>query len=467
MIRGSAFMILKIQLSKKQLYMIIFIASISILLILLSIYFKSHFYPGTIINEIDVSYQTTKTAQKNLTQGASSYELKLIERSKEIELIKGSEINLKLNKNNMVLKAKEDQNRTWWMVSLLKQKDSKSGNAFTYDEELLQKRMKILNCTDNSKITEPKNATLVYSNGAYEIVKEIYGNKVNKKILEARIKDALCNGKSELNLKKSNCYVDPKIKWNSKKITDTKELLETYIHSKIIYHYRNGGTIVDKNMISQWIKLDNDLNVTFDMVKIMDFVIALADHYNTCGKTRDFITSNGAKIKIGGGDYGWKVDVRNEINELTEAIKKGEIIEKDPRYSQIAATHDLNDIGLTYVEIDLTKQHLWYYLSGVLIAQGDVVTGNISNGNKTPEGIYSLKYKVKNAVLRGSNYTTKVTFWMPFNGNIGIHDALWRTQFGRDIYRTSGSHGCINASYKLAETLYNNISAGIPIVCYY
>lgn len=460
-------MIIKIQLSKKQLYIIIFITSISIMLILLSIFFKSHFYPGTIINEIDVSYQTTKTAQNSLAQGAASFELILKERGNEIESVKGSEIDLKLNKNKVVLNTKKEQNKTWWIISLLKQKNLKTGNAFTYNEDLLQRRMEKLNCTDSSKIIEPKNATLTYSNGTYYIVKEIYGNKINKEVLDASIKDALRNGKSELNLKKSNCYVNPTIKWNSKKITDTKELLENYIQSKIIYQYRNGGTIVDKNMISQWIKLDNDLNVTFDMVKIMDFVIALADHYNTCGKDRDFITSNGAKIQIGGGDYGWKVDVRNEINDLTESIKKGKIVVKEPRYSQIAATHELNDIGLTYVEIDLTKQHLWYYQAGVLVAQGDVVTGNISNGDKTPEGIYSLKYKVKNAVLRGSNYTTKVTYWMPFNGNIGIHDALWRTQFGRDIYRTRGSHGCINATYKLAETLYNSISAGTPIVCYY
>ena len=60
-----------------------------------------------------------------------------------------------------------------------------------------------------------------------------------------------------------------------------------------------------------------------------------------------------------------------------------------------------------------------------------------------------------------------VDFWMPFNGNIGIHDASWRTEFGKNIYMTNGSHGCVNSPYELANTIFDNIEAGTPIVCYY
>lgn len=56
---------------------------------------------------------------------------------------------------------------------------------------------------------------------------------------------------------------------------------------------------------------------------------------------------------------------------------------------------------------------------------------------------------------------------MPFNGGIGIHDASWRNEFGGNIYKTNGSHGCVNAPYALASTIYNNISAGVPVVLYY
>ena len=127
----------------------------------------------------------------------------------------------------------------------------------------------------------------------------------------------------------------------------------------------------------------------------------------------------------------------------------------------------MNDIGLTYVEINLTKQHLWFYKDGTLIVQGAVVTGNVKKGYKTPEGVYSLKYRIRNAVLKGENYEAKVSYWMPFNNDIGIHDAPWRSGFGGNIYLTRGSHGCVNAPFKLAETLFKNITVGTPIVCYY
>ena len=56
---------------------------------------------------------------------------------------------------------------------------------------------------------------------------------------------------------------------------------------------------------------------------------------------------------------------------------------------------------------------------------------------------------------------------MPFNGNIGLHDAIWRDSFGSDIYKKSGSHGCINMPYLKAKELYGEIAKGTPVICYY
>lgn len=56
---------------------------------------------------------------------------------------------------------------------------------------------------------------------------------------------------------------------------------------------------------------------------------------------------------------------------------------------------------------------------------------------------------------------------MPFYGNVGIHDATWRSSFGGNIYKTDGSHGCVNAPLYLAKTIYANIESGTPVICYY
>ena len=115
----------------------------------------------------------------------------------------------------------------------------------------------------------------------------------------------------------------------------------------------------------------------------------------------------------------------------------------------------------------MTKQKVYYIENNNVEYECDCVTGNVSNGNKTPEGIFGVTYKTKNAILRGADYASHVNYWMPFNRNIGLHDATWRGKFGGEIYKTRGSHGCVNLSKASAAYLYEKVEEGFPIICYY
>ena len=156
-----------------------------------------------------------------------------------------------------------------------------------------------------------------------------------------------------------------------------------------------------------------------------------------------------------------------EAIELAEMIENGESGERTPVYYQTAASYETPDYGNTYVEINLTAQHLFFYQDGTLILESDFVSGNASRGYDTPAGVYSITYKQRNATLTGENYETPVSYWMPFNGNIGMHDASWRSSFGGDIYKTNGSHGCINLPVSVAQELYGYVEKGTPVICYY
>jgi hypothetical protein len=110
---------------------------------------------------------------------------------------------------------------------------------------------------------------------------------------------------------------------------------------------------------------------------------------------------------------------------------------------------------------------MWYYKDGALLVETPVVTGNVSAGNASPEGVFCLVGKEENATLVGEDYQTPVSYWMPFYGGVGIHDAdSWRSTYGGEIYLTSGSHGCINTPTSQAAIIYRNIEIGTPIVCY-
>jgi hypothetical protein len=158
----------------------------------------------------------------------------------------------------------------------------------------------------------------------------------------------------------------------------------------------------------------------------------LSKKYDTVGVARKFKTSLGNIIDVEGGLYGWKIDKESEAKALIENIKFGKVIEKEPIYIQKSLPRE-DEIGNTYLEINITRQHLWFYKDGKLVVQGSVVTGNPNRGNATVTGIYMLTYKEKNVYLTGPGYKVQVTYWMPFFGNMGVHDASWRHSFGGKI----------------------------------
>jgi len=445
------------------------IISICTLLVIyfgMSMYFINHFYFGSSINCINVSGEIVEDVNKQMASELQTYTLNIRESGGRNEQIRADEIGLKYNTDGQFKALKDKQNSYKWILAVFDTQDCKMIEGVKYNKDLLKKRVDKLACFDSANIIEPKNPTFRYTKNGYIIVREVNGNKVNKDVLYDHVAGAILKEKTTIELESINCYVKPKYTLNSKKIIDTKNEINKYVFSKITYNFGKDKELLDGSTINKWLTVDDNLEVTFNEKGVKNYIDVISTKYNTIGKSRNFVTSSGKTINIGGGDYGWSINKVKETQTLIAAIKKGKTIVKEPSYIQTAMTHSNNDMGNTYVEIDLTAQHLWFYKNGSLIVQGDVVTGNVSSNHSTPGGIYSLKYKEKNAVLRGQGYASPVTFWMPFNGGIGIHDASWRSVFGGKIYKSSGSHGCINSPYYLAKAIFDNIEPGISVVCY-
>ncbi|MGH4117471.1 L,D-transpeptidase family protein [Clostridium sp.] len=426
----------------------------------------NHFYFGSSINCISVSGENVEVANEKLASQLHTYALNLIERGGKKEQIRGDEVGLSYNSDGQFNNFKNKQNPYKWVLAVFNREDSQMTEGVKYDKLLLKKRLDTLSCFDSSNIVEPKNASFKYTDKGYEIVAEVDGTKVSSDILYDSVTAAILKEETTIDLESINCYVKPTFTSNSQKTIDALNILNKYVFSKITYTFGEHKEILDGSTINKWLTVDENLKVTFNEDEVKNYVDVLSKNHNTIGDMRNFTTSQGKTKNVGGGDYGWSINKVNETSALITALKEGKTIKKDPEYIQTAVSHGNNDIGNTYVEIDLTNQHLWFYKNGSLISQGDIVTGNVSSNHKTPSGIYKLKYKQKDAVLRGADYAAPVTFWMPFNGGIGIHDANWRSSFGGKIYKTSGSHGCINSPHYLAKAIFDNIEPGTPIVCY-
>ena len=77
---------------------------------------------------------------------------------------------------------------------------------------------------------------------------------------------------------------------------------------------------------------------------------------------RVFKSTARGKVNVYGGNYGYLINQKSEVKQLTKDLKSGKDVTREPVYAQKGAGRNGNDdISDTYVEVDLTKQHMWYY----------------------------------------------------------------------------------------------------------
>jgi len=439
--------------------------SIILLYLLLSLYFINHFFLGTTINGVNVSLKSRRAAEGMLMDHVQEYSLTLIERNGKKELITGRQIGLRLNESINIGEIFRLQNQLLWPVMLFKRSDYNIRDLILYDEALLRERIDQLDCL-NKAVIEPRDVSFVYKNGVYIMQKEAAGNKLNKERLNELIYKSIQAGNAELDLEKEDCYYKPRFTHKDKKAQDSLNTLNKYVSAWIKYKFENRYELVDGNVISRWLIVDDKLDVSINRKAVRDYIKWLANKYDTVGISRSFKSSTGRTIEVTGGLYGWKIDQEAEIKALIKNIEQADKIIKEPVYEQKAVSRGEDDIGNSYIEINITRQYLWFYKDGRCIVQGAVVTGNPNRGNATVTGTYFVVYKEKDAVLTGPGYEAKVSYWMPFFGNMGLHDARWRSAFGGEIYKRNGTHGCVNAPVGLAKKIFENIKEGIPVIIY-
>ncbi len=456
----------RIRKKKIMKWSVISVASLLLIYLGVSAYFVKHFYFGTTINTIAVSGKTVEAVNEELAADTEKYTLTLEGRDGVKEEISASEMGIKYNSQDKVQELIDSQNPFKWIVGIFSKTDSQISDMFSFDEKLLKESVDKLSYFDKAKIIEPKSASLKRTDKGYEIIKEVKGNKINRDVLYEQIVSAILDEKQVLSLEDVNCYENPKYTSDSKEVIEAQASLNKYIGVTVTYNFTEGKEVLNGATINNWLKIDDNFKVSFDE-EVKSYINKLGNTYDTLGKPRDFKTTSGRTVKVSGGYYGVSINRTKETQELINIIKEGKSISRKPIYSQNEEENSGNGIGNTYVEIDLTNQHMWFYKNGKLITHGNVVTGNADSKHSTPAGLYKITYKQKNAILRGPGYAAPVSFWMPFNGDIGIHDATWRSSFGGNIYKNDGSHGCVNSPYGVAEAIFNSIQAGDPVVCYH
>ena len=203
-------------------------------------------------------------------------------------------------------------------------------------------------------------------------------------------------------------------------MTKNCDLINKLTDVVITYDFDDCTETVDRDMIKNWLTTDENGLYTLDKKQIEAYISELAAKYDTVGTERTFNTYDGREITVSGGNYGWQIDQKAELKELTELIKNGETQVREPVYSHEGLVRKTNDIGYTYIEIDLTAQRMVFYKDGTPTADAQIVSGNPFVPNcATPVGCYTTGEMKSGCTVNGEDYPSAVNYWIPFDGNLG------------------------------------------------
>lgn len=457
-------------IDKKKIIMIV-ATVVGVLLVVylgLSVYFMDHFYFRSKIGNVDVSGRSAKAAEETVQKALNEYELVITERDGTTDSIIGRDIQLSMDWKQKPLAYIEGQNGFDWVIKLFIPDKHKMSGTIMMNEEKLFVEFSNLSCMDEKKQILPVDAKAsdYDKKTGYQLVKSIPGTAVEYGVFYNKIKEKISSLDTKIDMVEDICYVQPKVTDDNEKLLAAIKQLNKCLKAKITYQVGNSTQVLDSTIFQPWLYVNENLDASVNDEALTFYVKCLASMYNTCYDAKKFMTSYGKEITITNSHYGWKVDNNLEKLAIVLDIMSGEEITRDLNYSMVASSHEGNDYGNSYVEINLTAQHLFVYMDGQLVLESDFVSGDLKNNWGSPTGIWGLTYKTKNATLRGDNYATPVDFWMPFAGNVGMHDATWRKAFGGSIYKRDGSHGCINLPWSKAKQIYEYVQQGFPVLVY-
>lgn len=445
-----------------------------------SYYYSNKFFEGTYINGINCSNKTAYEVEQLIASSVEDYSIEVAARNQETQTISGSQINYRYMSDGEVLNLLKQQKPYKWVCGFMETRSYTTQENVTFDKSLLQSEVKALSCAQAENQVEPENAYVALDGSEFTIVPETEGSKLKVKEAYKALDAAISGSQTSIDLGSTpDVYAVAAVTSDDPTLQATKDAYNNYTKASITYTFGDQTVTLDGNTLKDWLQFDDKGQLVQDDASftqhIRDYVAQLASEHDTVGTTRSFNTTSGRTVSVYGSAYGWKIDQESEVAQLTDEIRTGTQTTREPIYSMRANAYGYNDIGSTYIEVDMTDQHMYYYQSGSIIFDSDIVSGDIRYDDRaTPPGIFTLYYKKSPDVLRGEKkpdgtyeYETPVTYWMPFNGGIGFHDATWQDYFGGDRYTYAGSHGCINMPLDAAATLYSIIDTNVPIVCFY
>lgn len=442
--------------------------------------YKDTFMPGIFMNGCYAADRTPEELNEELKQNTECPEFKITDKDRNVYTFSLEEIQYVQDYLAQIKRIHASQSvlrfAGWFVGEEITFDEITLEPETSYDETVLQDYLDDAEYLKDNSDPKGKVVEIRRDRNGYYLYDETRNLLSHEKAVEV-IKDALSKGIFEVDLYEQGCYIEVDHTGQMKKTLEQWEKLSAYVESNIQYDFGSLKETVGTPEISNFIAVDENGDFLYDESgsfyldeqKVKEYVKTLAEKYDTVNQPRKFRTTRGDTVTIDTGTYGFKLDEKSETEYLMKVIGRHNQLTRKPKFTHTNYTgrYDLNDIGDTYIEVDMTNQMLYYYVNGRRVIDTPVVTGNTSLGRGTPQKVCYVYSKERNRILRGEGYASFVSYWMPVYGGVGIHDASWRGSFGGKIYKTNGSHGCINTPTKEVSKLYEMVEIGTPVIIFY
>ena len=442
--------------------------------------FRDTFIPGTVINGVDASGLTVSEMEEVF----GDYGLILKFRDGKDLAVSNDEIDYHYVSDGTLDALMQQQNPYLWGAGLFRKNSHEINEKKEYSKEKL---LAILNAApqmNESNMIAPEDAHLDYVDGTFTVIPEVEGTTLDPELVRSTVITAVDKEIGSVDLGNTEgIYSYPEIRKDDEDLGEEAEQLNELAGGRVVYKLPGGATkVLDGPILKDWLEVDDEGDYYRDDDVwdecLEEYVKELAEEVDTVYKEHAFTTHDGDEIMVPGkGYYGYRIDKTKEEEQLWEELDENEQVEREPVYrrTEAAEPDDNHGFGSSYVEVDLSKQHLWIYENGEVVLETDVVSGLNDKEHRTPAGAYFAYDKKTDTVLRGDKqddgewgYETPVDYWIRLTDTgIGLHDADWRYSFGGNIWKWNGSHGCVNIPPKVMPTIYELVYENMPVVVHY
>ena len=411
------------------------------------------FPENTVIAGVDVAGLTKEEAWIKVEEAAAGYILNLNVDGNEVT-IPAKDMGLSCSKKDFMAAADAMEAGTEADVSrVIRFQDAKLRMAL------------------NRELNYPsQDAQLIYDEaaGAYVLQPHAEGLKTDHSALAVALKDTIRTLAPQQTVTGFSEVLTPAFAADDENVLLALEKINKMAAVELSYVFGAEGSApivqtIPTDIIRSFIITGEDgFSPAVDEAAVAVYAEELAATYSIQPHLGSFRTTNGEVLDMVLPYEGCTVDTNFLTYDLIMCISNGISAERTASY--IGNGNPDLPYGGTYVEVDLTAQRLWYYKDGECLVDTDLVSGCVDLNMQTPVGNFYIYARSRGTYLEGPGYRSYVNYWMPFTGGYGLHDALWRDEFGGDIYLTDGSHGCVNLPLEAASTLFNNSTWGTRVI---